>query len=161
MQELRYNLYITLFLAFFYEYMISILKDIAKEPLPRALILAQQYANMIESGKFSTVNELANYLKFDRSHVARTLSLVNLAPDIVMAIMSGKAPESVTLNKILYGLPDNWQEQHEFLGMSLLTKNNPSVVSKKWYCAGIFCLYILVIRFLDDYEKGVSQYDIP
>ena len=98
--------------------MISILKDIAKEPLPRALILAQQYANMIESGKFSTVNELANYLKFDRSHVARTLSLVNLAPDIVMAIMSGKAPESVTLNKILYGLPDNWQEQHEFLGMS-------------------------------------------
>ena len=76
------------------------------------------HANMIESGKFSTVNELANYLKFDRSHVARTLSLVNLAPDIVMAIMSGKAPESVTLNKILYGLPDNWQEQHEFLGMS-------------------------------------------
>jgi hypothetical protein len=94
------------------------IEDIAKEPLPRALILAQQYANMIESGKFSTVNELANYLKFDRSHVARTLSLVNLAPDIVMAIMSGKAPESVTLNKILYGLPDNWQEQHEFLGMS-------------------------------------------
>ena len=86
--------------------------------MPRALTLAQQYANMIESGKFSTVNELANYLKFDRSHVARTLSLVNLAPDIVMAIMSGKAPESVTLNKILYGLPDNWQEQHEFLGMS-------------------------------------------
>ena len=28
----------------------------------------------------------------DRSHVARILSLVNLAPDIVTAVMTGKAP---------------------------------------------------------------------
>ena len=59
------------------------MEDIVQEPLPRALILAHQYADMMESGKFSTVLELAQYLKSDRSHVARTLSLVNLAPDIV------------------------------------------------------------------------------
>ena len=35
------------------------LEDIAQEPLPRALILAHQYADMMESGKFSTVLELA------------------------------------------------------------------------------------------------------
>ena len=35
----------------------------------------------------------------DRSHVARILSLVNLAPDIV------------TLTKVLYKLPNSWQEQ--------------------------------------------------
>jgi hypothetical protein len=72
---------------------------------------------MMESGKFSTVLELAQYLKSDCSYVARTLSLVNLAPDIVTAVMSGKAPESVTLTKVLYGFPDNWQEQRKFLGM--------------------------------------------
>ena len=47
----------------------------------------------------------------------RTLSLVNLAPDIVTAVMTGKAPESVTLTKVLYGFPDNWQVQRKFLGM--------------------------------------------
>ena len=92
-------------------------EDIAQEPLPRALILAHQYADMMESGKFSTVLELAQYLKSDRSHVARILSLVNLAPDIVTAVMSGKSPESVTLTKALYGFPDNWQEQRKFLGI--------------------------------------------
>ena len=30
------------------------LDDIAKEPLPRAVILAHQYAEMLESGKFSS-----------------------------------------------------------------------------------------------------------
>ena len=94
------------------------LEDIAQEPLPRALILAHQYADMMESGKFSTVLELAQYLKSDRSHVARILSLVNLAPDIVTAVMTGKAPESVTLTKVLYKLPDSWQEQRKLVGMA-------------------------------------------
>jgi len=49
--------------------------------------------------------------------VARTLSLVNLAPDIVTAVMSGKAPESVTLTKVLYGFPENWQEQRALFGI--------------------------------------------
>ena len=93
-------------------------EDIAKEPLPRAIILAHQYAEMLESGAFPTVMELAKYLISDRSHVARTLSLVNLAPDIVTTIMEGKAPESVTLTKVLYGFPENWQEQRKILGMA-------------------------------------------
>ena len=77
-----------------------------------------RFCQVMESGKFSTVLELAQYLKSDRSHVARTLSLVNLAPDIATAVMSGKAPETLTLTKVLYGFPDNWQEQRKFLGMA-------------------------------------------
>ena len=57
--------------------------------------------------------------------VARTLSLVNLAPDIVTAVMSGKAPESVTPTKVLYGIPDNWQEQRKFLGMAVSQTDTP------------------------------------
>ena len=87
------------------------LEDIAQEPLPRALILAHQYAQMLESGKLSTVLELAQYLKSDRSHVARTLSLVNLAPDIIVAVMQGKTPPEMTLAKAVNNLPDSWQEQ--------------------------------------------------
>ena len=38
------------------------------------------YAQMLECGRYKTVLELARALKLDRSYVARTLSLVNLAP---------------------------------------------------------------------------------
>jgi hypothetical protein len=44
-------------------------------------------------------------------------NLVNLAPDIVTAIMTGKAPECIMLTKVLYGFPDNWQEQRKLVGM--------------------------------------------
>ena len=96
----------------------STLDDIAKAPFPRAVILAHQYAEMLELGKFSSVIELAQHLKSDRSNVARTLSLVNLAPDIVTAIMTGKAPETLALTKLIYGFPESWQEQQEAFGMA-------------------------------------------
>ena len=92
------------------------LEDIAQEPLPKSIILAHQYAQMLESGRYGTVLELANALKLDRSYVARTLSLVNLAPDIIVAVMQGKTPPEMTLAKAVNNLPEDWQEQRELLG---------------------------------------------
>lgn len=90
--------------------------DVVNEPLPKSIILAHQYAQMLESGRYGTVLELANALKLDRSYVARTLSLVNLAPDIIVAVMQGKTPPEMTLAKAANNLPEDWQEQRELLG---------------------------------------------
>ncbi len=90
------------------------LPEIANEPLAKAIILAHQYAEMLESGKYTTVLELARKLRMDRSYVARTLNLVNLAPDIVTMVLEGKAPESLTLARATSGFPDDWQEQRKF-----------------------------------------------
>ena len=87
--------------------------DVVNEPLPKSIILAHQYAQMLESGRYSTVLELAKALKLDRSYVARTLSLVNLAPDIIVAVMQGKTPPEMTLAKAVNTLPEDWQEQRE------------------------------------------------
>ena len=56
-------------------------------------------------------------LKLDRSYVARTLSLVNLAPDIIVAVMQGKTPPQMTLAKAVNNLPEDWQEQMELFGI--------------------------------------------
>ena len=90
--------------------------DVVNEPLPKSIILAHQYAQMLESGRYSTVLELAKALKLDRSYVARTLSLVNLAPDIIVAVMQGKTPSEMTLAKAVNNLPEDWQEQREMFG---------------------------------------------
>lgn len=90
--------------------------DVVNEPLPKSIILAHQYAQMLESGRYGTVLELAKGLKLDRSYVARTLSLVNLAPDIIVAVMQGKTPPEMTLAKAVNNLPEDWQEQRELFG---------------------------------------------
>ena len=56
-------------------------------------------------------------LNMDRSFVARTLQLANLAPDIVKAIWENRQPVSLTLDKLRRGIPDSWEEQRKlFLG---------------------------------------------
>ena len=90
--------------------------DVVNEPLPKSIILAHQYAQMLECGRYKTVLELARSLKLDRSYVARTLSLVNLAPDIIVAVMQGKTPPQITLAKAVNNLPEDWQEQRELFG---------------------------------------------
>ena len=87
------------------------------EPLAQAIIKGHQYARMLESGKFDTVLQLAQALKRDRSAVARTLSLVNLCPEVAKAVFEGTAPESLTLKKVFYGFPDDWEEQKRVLGL--------------------------------------------
>ena len=46
-----------------------------------------------------------------------TLSLVNLAPDIVTKVMQGKAPKSLSLAKATSVFPDDWQEQRKLFQM--------------------------------------------
>ena len=64
--------------------------DVVNEPLPKSIILAHQYAQMLECGRYKTVMELARSLKLDRSYVARTLSLVNLAPTLLSPLCRAK-----------------------------------------------------------------------
>ena len=92
-------------------------EDFKNEPLAQAIMKGYQYARMLESGKFDTVLQLAQALKCDRSAVARTLGLVNLCPEVVKAVFAGTAPESLTLRKVMYGFPDDWEEQKRVLGL--------------------------------------------
>ena len=96
----------------------STLEDFKNEALAQAITKAHQYASMIETGKYKTVLELARALKTDRSAVARTLALVNLAPDIVTAVFSGTAPETLTVAKLVKGFPEDWREQRIEFGMA-------------------------------------------
>lgn len=69
------------------------------------------------SGRATTIREIANNYKMDRSFVARTLQLANLAPDIVKMIWENRQPASLTLDKLRRGIPDSWVEQRKlFLG---------------------------------------------
>jgi hypothetical protein len=50
---------------------------------------------MLETGRYSTINELAAAEKINSSYVSRLLRLTLLAPDIVEAILDGRRPEGM------------------------------------------------------------------
>lgn len=82
----------------------------------RAVNNAFKWTEMLISGECASVNELARELGYKHSYVTRILSLANLAPDIIEAIHRGEEPGGLSLQKLVKGIPDDWQEQRELFG---------------------------------------------
>ena len=91
-------------------------KSPAQEPLVTALARAFHWQELIDSGRYSSVTELAEALGVDRSYVGRIVRLALLAPDIVEAIVEGREPSGMSLEKLVRGMPMVWAEQRELLG---------------------------------------------
>ena len=81
-----------------------------------AIAKAYEWAAMLESGEVENVSVLARKVKLCWAYVMRILSLVNLAPDIVEAIVYGREPDGLSLARIFDGFPDDWEEQRKVLG---------------------------------------------
>jgi hypothetical protein len=91
-------------------------KPATQESLVIALARAHRWKALLESGRFSSLEEMAHALKLDRSYVGRILRLTLLAPDIIMAILDGKEPSGLSLGKLTKTLPLDWVEQRKVLG---------------------------------------------
>ena len=80
-----------------------------------ALARAWQWQEELESGEFSTVEDLASTKKIDVSYVRRMLRLNSLAPDIVEAILQNNAPDHISLRTLYRGIAPSWAEQRRQL----------------------------------------------
>ncbi len=89
-----------------------------QNPIVEAIAKAHLWVDMLERGEVENVTALAKELKLCRPYVMRILSLVNLAPEIVEAIFKGKEPDGLSLDKLVKGFLDDWQEQREKFGFS-------------------------------------------
>ena len=85
--------------------------------LQKALVQGFQYRDALESGQVRSVSELARKEGQERAFFFRALSLVNLAPDIIGAIVSGMEPPALTLARLRKGIPEDWSEQRKEFGM--------------------------------------------
>ena len=77
----------------------------------KALARAFRWKRMLESGDFATIAELAANEKLAVSYLARVLRLVQLAPEIVEAIVEGRQPSEMKLAHFLEPFPAIWGEQ--------------------------------------------------
>ena len=88
------------------------------EPLAIGIARAYRWQELLDSGEFDSAESLATALGVNVTYVRRVLRLTLLAPPIVDAIFSGKAPWTLSLTKLDIALPYSWKEQQKLFGMA-------------------------------------------
>ena len=87
--------------------------------LVKALARAFRWKQMLESGEFATIAELAERAGIAAPYLTRTMRLTQLAPDLVESILDGSQASGLKLEALRGALPMAWSEQRTVLGAPL------------------------------------------
>lgn len=79
--------------------------------LVKAIVRAHRWRDMLESGDYATVRDLANAEAINESYLGRVLRLTLLAPKILEAILEGRQRVDLALNDLLRQFPCEWDKQ--------------------------------------------------
>ena len=83
------------------------------EALVIAISRAHRWKRLLDDGKYPSVATMAQALKMNRYHMARLLRLTLLAPDIVEAILDGREPEGMSIERLRRLTSALWEEQRD------------------------------------------------
>ena len=83
-----------------------------------AIARAFHWQELVDGRKYSSISDLAEALGLDRSYVGRIMRLTLLAPDIVEAIVDGREPSGVSLERLVKAMPVMWAEQRGRFGFA-------------------------------------------
>ena len=86
------------------------------ESLALAITRAHRWKELIDSGKFASISELAQAIGLDVSYAARLFRLTFLAPDIIEAIIDGNEPEGLSMRVLSQPISMDWKTQRKMLG---------------------------------------------
>jgi site-specific DNA recombinase len=121
--------------------------------LMKALARAHQWHEWVVSGEVSGQRAIARRLGLNERYVSRVLQCAFLAPDIVEAILDGRQPSNLSLERLTDGLPLNWIEQRKQLGFPPLHPrqygNNDIYVDSLHQKAALFHRHIRESNFPD------------
>jgi site-specific DNA recombinase len=68
--------------------------------------------------EYADTGVIARRFDLSDAHVRRILRLAYLAPDIVEAIVEGRQPLSLTVKRLLRGIPLAWPDQRATFGFT-------------------------------------------
>ena len=79
--------------------------------LVKAIVRAHRWRDMLESGDYATVRDLAKAEAINESYLGRVLRLTLLSPPIIEAILEGRQPLTLGLDNLLKQFPVEWGKQ--------------------------------------------------
>lgn len=84
----------------------------------KAIVRAYRWRDMLESGRYATVRDLAKAETINESYLGRILRLTLLSPTIIEAILEGRQPATLELDDLLKQFPVEWDKQRGTLNES-------------------------------------------
>ena len=79
--------------------------------LLKALARAWRWQRLLDDGIYTSVSGHGDAENISKSYVSRILRLALLAPDLVEAILAGRADHALLLESLDRPLPASWEEQ--------------------------------------------------
>src|SRR3977135_2175029 len=79
--------------------------------LVKAIVRAHRWRDMLESGRYATIRDLANAEAINESYLGRVLRLTLLSPSIIEAILEGLQPANLELDGLFKQFPIEWDRQ--------------------------------------------------
>jgi hypothetical protein len=83
-----------------------------------AIARAKSWTRDLRSGRFADTIEIARQFQLNDAYVRRLLRFAYLAPGIVEAIIEGRQPRSMTVKRLLQGVPSVWADQRAAFGFA-------------------------------------------
>jgi hypothetical protein len=80
-----------------------------------AIVRAHRWRDMLESGRYATIRDLAKAEAINKSYLGRILRLTLLLPTIIEAILEGRQPATLQLDDLLKQFPIEWDNRLEML----------------------------------------------
>ena len=77
----------------------------------KALVRAHRWRDMLESGDYATLRDLAKAEAINESYLGRILRLTLLSPSLTEAILEGRQPPTLELDDLLQQFPIQWDRQ--------------------------------------------------
>ena len=81
------------------------------DTLVKTIVRAYRWRRRLEIGKAKSMTDLAEQEKITIAYVAKLWPLTCLAPDILAAILDGRQPRGLSVNRMLQNVPESWDEQ--------------------------------------------------
>ena len=86
------------------------------ETLVTALAKAWYWQNLIDTGRYKSIDDMSRQRKINASYLSRILRLNQLAPRIKKAILQGTQPRQLILQDMQRPFPEIWEEQLTYFG---------------------------------------------
>jgi hypothetical protein len=83
----------------------------------KAIARAFRWREMLETGEYMTIREIAEAERINETYVGRVLRLTLLAPAFVEAIVNGRQPVGLQLDGLMRRFPVDWEAQSKALGL--------------------------------------------
>jgi site-specific DNA recombinase len=84
--------------------------------LTKAIARAWGWRDRLMRGEAANLASIATHTGFNESYIRRLFPIAFLAPDIVVKVLEGRQPATLTLSKFNRNFPSNWEEQRKVLG---------------------------------------------